>query len=134
MALAWAGAANAMQVTKVQAFRSGAIVVDGHAVTLDELKRSLAAAKSEHGEVWFYRENPASQPTDDQFQAFQAIIDARLPSACHRSLIFRITSTATETHIPGSRECPNFAQDHPNSDCPLNPINRMTVSPKSRNL
>jgi hypothetical protein len=71
--------ANAVEILKVQALRSGQITVDGKPSTLLDLKSRLAKIKSQNGVVYYYRDDPKRDPTPEQWAAFVAVADARVP-------------------------------------------------------
>jgi hypothetical protein len=66
-------------VIKVQSFRDGGLMVNGEPVTLDVMRAILAAASESESFIWYFRENPDFEPTPEQFEAFNAIVDSRLP-------------------------------------------------------
>jgi hypothetical protein len=61
---------------KVSVFRDGSIRIDNQLVRLSDIDGYLATASSEQKVIWYYREGPDQQPTDQQMEAFEAIIDA----------------------------------------------------------
>jgi len=68
-----------MEVLRVQALRSGEIVMDGAPATLDKLTAKLTKIGTERGAVFYYREQPDQEPTPEQLVVFKAIIDAQVP-------------------------------------------------------
>lgn len=66
-----------MQNARIQALRSGVIILDGKQTSLGELRETLANAKG--AAVWYYRESPNDEPTPSQLETFKAIMDAGLP-------------------------------------------------------
>ena len=61
---------------KVSVFRDGSIRIDNQLVRLSDIDGHLAKASAEQKVIWYYREGPDQQPTDQQMEAFDAIIDA----------------------------------------------------------
>ena len=68
-----------MEVVRVQALRSGQIVMDGVPTTLATMVAKLAQIKADKGGVLYYREQPDQEPTPEQWEIFKAVADARVP-------------------------------------------------------
>lgn len=67
------------RVLKVAVSRSGAIRLDGVPVTLEELRRELAAVAGTDAEVWYYREDGQGEPPKEAMSVIQAIVEHELP-------------------------------------------------------
>jgi len=64
----------------VRAYADGTVALDGHTISMDDLRESLAKHKSRKGVVWYYRENnKRGEPHPNALQALQIIVEARLP-------------------------------------------------------
>ena len=74
-----AAAAQGRPVAKVAVTEAGEVTLDGHPVTLPELREALRSLADWKGEVWYYRPNPAGEPPPNALAVIQAIADARLP-------------------------------------------------------
>ena len=70
---------NESIVAKVKVTQTGKIFLNEKQVSLVELKVTFARLKKENGVVWYYRENPQSEPPVEATSVIQAIIDAKLP-------------------------------------------------------
>lgn len=70
-----------MKVTplKISVLSSNKVILNGKAVSPDELSEALVAAAKNNGIVWYYRENPAGEPPPASSQVIQMIIDNKLP-------------------------------------------------------
>jgi len=67
-------------IAKVRAYADGTVALDGHTISMDDLRESLAKHKSRKGVVWYYRENnKRGEPHPNALQALQIIVEARLP-------------------------------------------------------
>lgn len=65
---------------QIQAKADGSLVVDGKPCTLADLDQRLGELAKANGEVWWYREDPASEPAADVKEAFRLIVQKhRLP-------------------------------------------------------
>lgn len=58
---------------------SGGVLLGGIAVIPSELIAALDEIKEKNGTVWYYRENPATEPPPSATQIIQMIIDRKLP-------------------------------------------------------
>jgi hypothetical protein len=81
-------AAAPMKETRIQALRSGAIVIDGVSATFEALNAKLAQIKAAGGVVLFYREGPRLPPTQQQKDAFDDVMNAQVPVEFHRMADF----------------------------------------------
>ena len=70
---------NESIVAKVKVTQTGKIFLNEKQISLVELKVTFARRKKENGVVWYYRENPQSEPPVEATSVIQAIIDAKLP-------------------------------------------------------
>ncbi|HSK70132.1 MAG TPA: biopolymer transporter ExbD [Pyrinomonadaceae bacterium] len=70
---------NESVVARVKVTQTGKIYLNEKPVSLMELKKAFAQLKRENGVVWYYRENPQSEPSSEATSVIQAIIDAKLP-------------------------------------------------------
>lgn len=67
-------------VAKVRAYADGTVTLDGHAISMDDLRASLAKHKKRNGVVWYYREyGKRGEPHPKALEAVQIIVEARLP-------------------------------------------------------
>ena len=67
-------------IAKIKVNRDGVILLNDETVTIESLKASLSKlSQSATSAVWYYRENPTSDPHPNAMLVTQAIIDARLP-------------------------------------------------------
>ena len=74
-----AGTASAMTILKIQSLKSGDIILNGKHVDLNAFKAALSQAKKSGDAVWYYRDAATGEPTEAQFAAFKALVDAQLP-------------------------------------------------------
>ena len=77
-----------LSATRIQALRSGAIVIDGKTATLADLDSKLQQVKDSDGIVLFYREQPLLPPTAAQKRVFDDIMNAQVPIEFHRAADF----------------------------------------------
>lgn len=66
-------------VAKVKVTASGQIYLNGRAADRSDLREALMRLKEERGAVWYYRENPAGEPSEAAITVIKAIAEARLP-------------------------------------------------------
>ena len=66
-------------IIRVAALADGKVLVDGVPVSLSDLDARLKLLKAANGVVWYYRENPASEPRPEALRAIKAIFENRLP-------------------------------------------------------
>ncbi len=66
-------------VTRIKIAQNGAIVVNGNAASLEDLKKNLEQLKANKGRVRYFRENPQGEPPPEAMRVMQAIVDAGLP-------------------------------------------------------
>lgn len=81
-------AAAGIAETRIQALRSGAIIIDGKPATFAVLDNTLAQIKTSNGVVLFYREEPFLPPTVTQKRVFDDIMNAQVPIEFHREADF----------------------------------------------
>ena len=70
---------NESKIAKVKVTQTSKIFLNEKQVSLGELKEAFARLKQEDSGVWYYRENPQSEPSAEATSVVQAIIDAKLP-------------------------------------------------------
>jgi hypothetical protein len=78
----WAQAAlNAQSapVGRVAVAATGAVSFDRKPITLEALRKKLADLKRRNGEVWYYREDPAREPTSQATAVLKLIVESKLP-------------------------------------------------------
>jgi len=69
----------AAPILRVKVTQAGAVLLNGRAVSLDELDQPLADAASAQGKVFYYRENPEGEAPPVWRAVMDKIIDHRLP-------------------------------------------------------
>ena len=67
------------KIAKVKVVQSDEIFLNEKPVSLSELKEAFAHLKKDNGVVWYYRENPQTEPSAKATSVVEAIIDAKLP-------------------------------------------------------
>jgi hypothetical protein len=80
--------AGAMEETRVQALRSGAIVIDGRPSTFRQLDAKLREIKAANGAVLYFREQPRLPATVQQLRILKAVMRAEVPIEFHRAADF----------------------------------------------
>ena len=66
-------------VTRIKVAQNGAIVLNGNAASLDDVKKNLEQLKANKGRVRYFRENPQGEAPGEAMRVMQAIVDAGLP-------------------------------------------------------
>jgi glycine cleavage system regulatory protein len=66
-------------LAKISALASGALLLNGRAVDLASIEAEFKRLQAEDGVVWYYRENPRSEPSPAAIEVIQLIIQYRLP-------------------------------------------------------
>lgn len=66
-------------VLKISVLASGAVLLDGSPIALDQLAGKLAAAKQSNGIVWYYREAAAEHPPPQATSVLGLIVKHKLP-------------------------------------------------------
>jgi hypothetical protein len=64
---------------KISALPSGALLLNGQPADLALIEAELKRIKSLDGAVWYYRDNPRSEPGPEANSVVQLIIQYRLP-------------------------------------------------------
>jgi len=67
------------ELLKVSVLASGALLLDGQRVTLEDLGQAFAAAKERNAMVWYYREAAAADPPPQAGQVIKLIVQNSLP-------------------------------------------------------
>jgi biopolymer transport protein ExbD len=67
------------KVLKVKVTASGDITADGQPVTLEQLAPKLSELKKAGGGVWYYRENPGSEPHPNAMKVVELVAENKLP-------------------------------------------------------
>src|SRR5207249_7694915 len=63
---------------KISVLSSGAILLDGNPVDMEQLEDSLKKAKEANDVVWYYREASAAAPPPQAMQVIQLIVNDKL--------------------------------------------------------
>jgi hypothetical protein len=72
-------------ILKVSVLVSGAVLLDGQPVSLEELGTKLESMKAERPVVWYYREAAGAEPPPEAMQVMKLVVDKRLPiSLCSK--------------------------------------------------
>jgi hypothetical protein len=74
-----ASVVSAEPVARITVLASGVVLLDGQPTTLPALDERLRALKAANGEVWYHRQNPATEPPPQGTAAVRLIIRHRLP-------------------------------------------------------
>lgn len=69
----------AAAVLRISALASGKILVEGKESSLPAVKQALEKARNDNGTVWYYRENPSSEPSPQAMEVVKLIIANKLP-------------------------------------------------------
>jgi hypothetical protein len=64
---------------RISALASGRLLMNGKETSLSEIKKALGKAKDDRGPVWYYRENPQSEPPPQAMEVVKLIIANNLP-------------------------------------------------------
>ena len=67
------------RVLKVAVSSEGTISLDGAVVSLSALRNELDAVRGTNAVVWYYRENPQEDPSQEASLVMEAVIENRLP-------------------------------------------------------
>jgi hypothetical protein len=72
-------------ILKVSVLASGSVLLDGVAVSLEELRERIEGQKAERPVVWYYREAAQGEPPAEALQVMKLVVDNRLPiSMCSK--------------------------------------------------
>jgi hypothetical protein len=74
-----AKSADTSVALRLSVLKSGKILADGRAVSLQELDRLLAANAQRDGIVWYYREAGQDEPPPEAMEAIQLVVRYRRP-------------------------------------------------------
>jgi len=66
-------------IAKVNVTQSGEISLNGKSVSLEELKSELARIKLLGGAVWYSREAPNEEPSEEAMKVFEVVMSSELP-------------------------------------------------------
>ncbi len=66
-------------VLKISVLASGAVLLDGNPIDLDQLDAKLQAAKENQGAVYYYREAAANEPPPQGMAVLQLVVKNKLP-------------------------------------------------------
>jgi biopolymer transport protein ExbD len=93
--------AEANTVVKITLASDGQVTANGQIVTLDQLGAKLADVKQDGGEVWYYRENPASEPHPNALKVMDLVAQNGLPIKLSAKPDFSDSVDATGISHPG---------------------------------
>jgi hypothetical protein len=68
-------------VAKISVLASGKLLLDGSPTTLTAIDEALQKLQTQHGSVWYYRENADSEPPAIATDVINLIIKHRLPAS-----------------------------------------------------
>ena len=72
-------------ILKVSVLVSGAVLLDGEPVSLEELGARLERLKADRPVIWYYREAAGGEPPAEAMQVMKLVVDHRLPiSLCSK--------------------------------------------------
>jgi hypothetical protein len=77
--LSSAAMAQQQDVARVSAFSSGKLLLNGKSTDLQSLDAELKRLKAIGGSVWYYRENPQSEPPSQAMEAIKLVVHHQLP-------------------------------------------------------
>ena len=66
-------------VAKVRITSAGIIYLNGNKVSIEDVKKAFIQTKADRGSVWYFRDNPNGEPTEEAKSVIKAITDAKLP-------------------------------------------------------
>jgi hypothetical protein len=73
-------------ILKVSVLVSGAVLLDGEQVSLEELGAKLESLKADRPVVWYYREAARGEPPAEAIQVMKLVVDRKLPiSLCSKA-------------------------------------------------
>ena len=78
-------------ILKVSVLASGAVLLDGEGVSLDQLRERIEALKAARPVIWHYREASEGEPPPEAMQVMKLVVDNRLPISLCSKPDFRIT-------------------------------------------
>ena len=74
-----------MEITRIQALRSGVLTINGRPSSLQQLASKLHEIKTANGIVQYFREQPRLPATAQQQRVFDAVMAAEVPVEFHRA-------------------------------------------------
>lgn len=67
-------------VAKVRVYADGVVTLDGHSISMDDLRAELGRHKTRKGVVWLYKQNTKrGEPHAKALEVQQIIVEARCP-------------------------------------------------------
>jgi hypothetical protein len=66
-------------VARVSALSSGSILLNGKQADLKSIDAEFRKLKAARGEVWYYRENPQSEPHPNAMAVIELVVKHQLP-------------------------------------------------------
>lgn len=66
------------RIMKIAVVATGAITLDGQAISIDDLRTTLESAAATEPVVWLYREETQGDPPDAYRDVFRAIVQNRM--------------------------------------------------------
>jgi hypothetical protein len=69
----------AFPILKVSVLASGAVLLDGEAVSIEGLQANFESRKTERPVVWYYREAGEGEPSAEAMQVMKMVVENRLP-------------------------------------------------------
>src|ERR1044071_10483638 len=75
----------ASPILKISVLLSGAVLLDGEPVSLEELGGKLESVRADRPVIWYYREAAGGEPPGEAMQVMKLVVDRRLPvSLCSK--------------------------------------------------
>lgn len=71
--------ARTPSVLRISALGSGKLLLNGKESSLAEIKTALEKARDDKGIIWYYRENPRSEPPPQAMEVVKLIVANHLP-------------------------------------------------------
>jgi len=66
-------------LAKISALASGALLLNGRRSDLASIEAEFKRLQAQDGGVWYYRDNPRSEPSPEAMAVVQLVIQYRLP-------------------------------------------------------
>jgi len=73
------GATQSPSIARVSALANGKLLLNGRTVELPTMEQEFQRLKGSHGTVWYYRENPQSEPPPQAMDVIKLVIQYGLP-------------------------------------------------------
>ena len=67
------------EVARISTLANGNVLLDGKPISLSDLDKALAALKTNHGVVWYFREDAQQEPPPQAMEAIKLVVKYRLP-------------------------------------------------------